>query len=174
MNPRTDKIRLSIQDLAVMGMMLAALEAVKRALDFLPNVELVTLLFIVFTLYYGRKMLLVALAFTLLETFFWGVHNWVIMYLYIWPLLILIVHYTRKHAGHFFYCILSAAYGLLFGAMCSLPYLVAGGPGAAFAWWIAGIPYDIIHCISNFLLCLILYRPLTAALDKVKKSEEAS
>lgn len=171
MNPGTDGKFFSIRDLAILGMMVAALEAVKRALDFLPNVELVTLLFIVFTLYYGRKTLLAALAFTLLETFFWGVHNWVIMYLYVWPLLILIVHYTRKHAGHFFYCILSAVFGLLFGAMCSLPYLVAGGPGAAFAWWIAGIPYDIIHCVSNFLLCLILYKPLTAAMNRIQNSE---
>lgn len=171
MNLGTDGKLFSIRDLAILGMMVAALEAVKRALDFLPNVELVTLLFIVFTLYYGRKTLLAALAFTLLETFFWGVHNWVIMYLYVWPLLILIVHYTRKHAGHFFYCILSAVFGLLFGAMCSLPYLVAGGPGAAFAWWIAGIPYDIIHCVSNFLLCLILYKPLTAAMNRIQNSE---
>ena len=171
MNPGTDGKLFSIRDLAILGMMVAALEAVKRALDFLPNVELVTLLFIVFTLYYGRKTLLAALTFTLLETFFWGVHNWVIMYLYIWPLLILIVHYTRKHAGHFFYCMLSAVFGLLFGAMCSLPYLIAGGPGAAFAWWIAGIPYDIIHCVSNFLLCLILYKPLTAAMNRIQNSE---
>ena len=158
---------MKIRDIALMGMMLAMLEAVKRVLDFLPNVELITLLFILFTLHFGLRTLLVAVAFTLLETTFWGIHNWVIMYLYIWPLLILIVHFTRQHAGIWFYCILSAVYGLFFGALCSIPYLVAGGPGTAIAWWIAGIPYDIIHCISNFTLCLLLYKPLDAALRKV-------
>ena len=30
----------------------------------------------------------------------------------------------------------------------------------AAAMWIAGIPYDLIHCVSNFVLTLLLYRPL--------------
>lgn len=161
-----------IKDIALCAMMLAMLETVKRALDFVPNVELITLLFILFTLHFGLKTLPVAVAFTFLETAFWGVHNWVIMYLYMWPSLILIVYLTRKHAGHLFYCILSALYGLFFGALCSIPYLVAGGPAAAFSWWIAGIPYDIIHCISNFLLCLLLYRPLNAAFIRIKSKGE--
>lgn len=157
---------LSVKDVAVMGMMLAMIEAVKRALDFLPNVELVTLLFIIFTLHFGPRVILVALAFTLLETAYWGFHNWVFMYLYIWPLLILVVHATRKHAGVWFYSILSAVYGLVFGALCSIPYFFEGGPGAAIAWWIAGIPFDVIHCVSNFLLCLLLFRPLSAGMKK--------
>ena len=39
------KRRFTIRDIAAMGMMLALIEVSKRALEFLPNVELVTLLF---------------------------------------------------------------------------------------------------------------------------------
>ena len=166
-----NRSKLTIKEIAYLGISIAILEVSKLALDFLPNIEVVTLLFIVYTICFGRKTLFIAAGFTLIECILKGINVWSLMYLYVWPLLILIVYYTRKHAGHFFYCILSAVFGLLFGAMCSLPYLVAGGPGAAFAWWIAGIPYDIIHCVSNFLLCLILYKPLTAAMNRIQNSE---
>ena len=80
-----------IRDIAVLGMMLAMLEAVKRALEFLPNIELVTLLFILFTLFYGAKTLLAAFAFTGVECLVFGAGLWNFMYLYIWPLEVLLV-----------------------------------------------------------------------------------
>ena len=158
----------TVMDIAEMGMMLALIETGKRALDFLPNIEVVTLLFIVFTLSYGLKTIVVAVSFTFFETAVYGFNNWVIMYLYMWPLLIVIVYATRRHAGLWFYSILSGLYGLFFGLLCSIPYLVVGGPTLAFTWWIAGIPYDIIHCVGNFALCLALYKPLTFAMNKVQ------
>lgn len=54
----------------------------------------------------------------------------------------------------------------MFGGLCSLVYLGFGGIKTAFAWWIAGIPYDILHGISNFVLMLILYRPIRKVLDR--------
>ena len=146
-----------------MGMMLALIEVSKRALEFLPNVELVTLLFMVFTLNFGLEVLAVSVAFTLVETAFWGVNNWVIMYLYIWPAEILFVYFTRRYASYWFHAVFSALFGFCFGALCSIPYLAVGGWSMAFTWWVAGIPYDILHGVSNFVLCLILYRPLMAA-----------
>ena len=161
---------LTVRDVATLGIMTAVLEAAKLALDFLPNVELVTLLLMVYTIFYGGKTLIVALAFTLIECFTKGIHVWVIMYLYMWPLLILIVYLTNKRgAGHLFYCILAAFFGLFFGLFCSIPYLFIGGISMAFTWWIAGIPYDLVHCISNFILCLILFRPLCAVMRRVKE-----
>ena len=62
-------------------------------------------------------------------------------------------------------CPLSGAFGLGFGAMCAVPYLFVGGINTAFAWWVSGIPFDIIHGISNFVLMLILYKPLRKVLE---------
>ena len=146
-----------------MGMLLGVLEAAKRALDLVPNVELVTLLLVVYTIYFGKRTYIIAFAFTALEIFFWGPHVWVIMYLYVWPLLVTIVLLIRRRADHWHYCLLSAGYGFCFGALCSVPYLFIGGPRMLLSWWIAGIPYDLIHGISNFLLCLVLFRPLSNA-----------
>ncbi len=93
------RCRITIRDIAVLGMMLAMLEAVKRALEFLPNIELVTLLFILFTLFYGAKTLLAAFAFTGVECLVFGAGLWNFMYLYIWPLEVLLVLLIRRKAG---------------------------------------------------------------------------
>lgn len=37
-----------------------------------------------------------------------------------------------------------------------------------FSWWIAGIPYDLIHGVSNFILCIILFKPLNKVLTRIK------
>ncbi len=160
--------RLSVKYIAYLGISLAILEASKLALDLLPNIEVVTLLFIVYTIFFGRKAILVAIGFTAVECFLKGVNVWSFMYLYIWPLLIIIVYYANRHkAGYVFYCILSGFFGLFFGMFCSIPYLFIGGWSMAVTWWIAGIPYDIIHCVSNFVLCLLLFKPLCAIMKKV-------
>ena len=63
---------------------------------------------------------------------------------------------------------LAAAFGLLFGALCTVPYFFIGGPSMAFTWWVAGIPYDLIHCVSNFLICLFLFRPLCHLFGRIR------
>ena len=141
--------------------------ASKLALDMLPNIEVVTLLFIVYTIFYGRKTILLAIGFTAIECLLKGFNIWSFMYLYIWPLLIIIVFYANsKKVGYVFYCILSGFFGLFFGMFCSIPYLFIGGWSMAVTWWIAGIPYDIIHCICNFVLCLLLFKPLCNIMSK--------
>lgn len=159
-------------DLAEMAMMLAMIEAVKRALDFLPNIELVTFLFLVFTILRGKRVILVSFAFTAAETLVFGSGLWVIMYLYVWPLEIVLVLLLRRRFpkpvdGFWWYCILSGTFGLFFGAFCSIPYWILTGPKAAIAWWIAGIPMDILHCVSNFTLCFLLFRPVMRAAGRV-------
>jgi energy-coupling factor transport system substrate-specific component len=164
--------KISVKNVAFLGVSLAILEASKLALDFLPNVEMVTLLFIVYTIFFGRNTILVAIGFTAIECFLKGFNIWSLMYLYIWPLLIMIVFYANRHkAGYVFYCILSGLFGLFFGMFCAIPNLFIGGWNMAVTWWIAGIPYDAIHCVSNFAMCLFLFKPLCAIMRKVTSEQ---
>ena len=162
--------QLTVRDLALYGILIAVMEVAKHSLDFLPNVELISLLVILFSLQLGRKTVILTTAFTLIEIFFWGVHTWVVMYLYVWPLLCFVTLRMKglqkePHANVYF-AVLSGFFGLFFGALCSLVYLVIGGPATALSWWIAGIPYDLIHAGSNFVICLVLYQPLYGLLEK--------
>lgn len=165
---KTDKRKLSVKDVALIGIMTATLIASKMALAFLPNIEIVSLLIIVFTLTFGYRIFYSIIIFTCLETFIWGMGLWSIMYLYIWPLLAIITYVFRKQDSVWFWAIISGIYGLGFGALGSILYLIIGGVRTAFAWWIAGIPWDIVHCIGNFVLAMVLYKPLMSALRKLK------
>lgn len=161
-------MKLHIKDIVAIGMMVAMLEAGKAALMAIPNVEIVTLLIILFTLYFGPKIIYAIGAFVLIEGMLYGFGTWWIMYLYVWPLLALITWLLRKYESPWVYAVLSGVFGLLFGAVCSIPYLFIGGWKMAFSWWIAGIPYDMIHGVSNFIICLILFKPLWKVLSKLE------
>lgn len=163
------KRKLSVKDIALIGIMTATLIASKMALAVLPNIEIVSLLIIVFTLTFGFKVFYSIIIFICIETFIWGMGLWSIMYLYTWPLLAITTYLFRKQDSVWFWSIVSGIFGLFFGALGSILYLIIGGVRTAFAWWIAGIPWDIVHCFGNFVLALVLYRPLMATLRKLKR-----
>lgn len=160
-------MKLAIKDIVLIGMMVAMLEAAKLSLAVIPNVELVSFLIILFTLYFGGKIVYVIGAFVLIEGVMYGFGIWWIMYLYVWPLLALITWLFKKQESMWIFAVISGVFGLLFGALCSIPYFFVGGWQMAFSWWIAGIPYDIIHCISNFIICMVLFVPMRRIMKKI-------
>lgn len=164
-----NKNQLNTNDIVLIGMMTATLEAGKLALSFLPNIEVVSLFIILYTLFFGKKTVYAIYTFVLIEGCLYGFGIWWIMYLYVWTLLSLLTRCIGKYASPFSYAILSGMFGLFFGALCAIPYLFIGGWHMAFAWWIAGIPFDIVHCVSNFILCLVLFHPLNRVLSSVKR-----
>lgn len=159
--------KLTIRDIAMMGVMTAILEVAKQALAFLPNIELITLLLILYTLCLGGKVIYVIFAYVMMEGLLYGFGIWWFSYLYVWPLLAAFAWLFRKQESVWFWSMFSGAYGLLFGALCAIVQLIIGGPAAAFTWWIAGIPYDLIHGAGNFVLCIVLFRPLKAVLNRL-------
>ena len=50
-------MKISIKDITIIAMMVAIIEVCKISLSFLPNIELTTFWLIIFTLYFGRKIL---------------------------------------------------------------------------------------------------------------------
>lgn len=166
------KNSIRAKDIALMGMMLATIEAVKLALGFIPGVELVTLLMILYTLFFEKRMFYLIPAFILVEGVIYGFGIWWFMYAYIWPLLILLTYLFRKQQSVWFWSTFSGFFGLFFGALCSITYLFTSGPMGAFTWWVSGIPTDVMHGISNFILCMILFVPLRNVLQKNSVSIE--
>ena len=170
-------LKISIQDIALIGMMTAVIEVSKLMMSFLPNIELVTFWIIMFTLFFGPKVIYSIIVFILIEISIYGIHTWTIMYMYVWPALALITHLCRKEKSVWFFSIVSGFFGLFYGAFCALPYIaigavdggIQGGLIMAFNWWIAGIPFDILHGIANFAIMAVLYTPVRMLLEKVKK-----
>ncbi len=172
---KISKFRLTIHDITLIGMMVAVIEVCKVTLSFLPNIELTSFWLILFTIYFGWKIVYVVPVFILIEGFMYGIHFWWIMYLYVWPLLVLVVWIFHRKDDVWFWSFVSAFFGLSFGFLCSLVYVVIGtaegglanGLKVAFAWWISGIPWDIVHGAGNFVLMLVLYKPVRAIMRRM-------
>ena len=161
-------------EVSLLGIMIAVLIAAKVALASLPNIELVSFLIIVFTKKFKRKMLFVIPAYIVLEILIFGFDvMWVVASLYVWFLLYLLVSIFGKTESSVSLAILSGFFGLIFGFLCSFPYLFvisgtnpSAGLSSAIAYWVAGIPFDIIHGISNFVIMLALYKSLSSVIDR--------
>ncbi len=146
---------------AVPALAAALLFAVQAALAAVPNGELVTLLVLLYAKYLRRAALPAVYAFVLLEGLVYGFGLWWIAYLYVWTALwaaALPLSHAARPAWQ--WAALAGAFGFLYGPLCSLPWLLAGGPAAAVSWWLAGIPFDLAHGALNFALVLLLYPPL--------------
>lgn len=170
---------MRIKDIVLIGMLSALLIAIKEVLAFLPNIELVSLLIILFALLLHKKTLLIISIFVLLECFIYGFSLWLINYFYIWFILYFIVRIFKREQSPFHWAVISGVFGLTFGALCSIPYLFMGwfhgsfltGIQSALAYWITGIPFDITHGISNFFITLFLFKPLYKNLNRVITKE---
>lgn len=176
MKDKKSRPGLLVQDITMIGVMVAVIEVCKVTMAALPNIELTSFWIIMFTIFFGKKSALTVPVFILIEGTIWGFGLWWIMYLYIWPLLALITWIFRKTDNVWFWCIISSVFGLMFGLMSAIPYFfigladggIRGGIHGAFSYWIAGIPFDITHGISNFVLMLVLYKPVRYVMKKVK------
>lgn len=155
------------QQLVTMAVLSAILLVGQLGMAFLPNIEPVSTLIILYTLTYKKQVFPIIYAFVLLEGIIFGFGIWWVSYLYIWSILALITLLFRKMDSALLWAVISGAFGLLFGALCAIPYLISGGLYAAFSYWSAGIPYDVLHCIGNFGLTLILYNPLLHLLKRL-------
>lgn len=172
--------RSAAQDVATVGLMVAVIEVCKLFMQGLPNIEMTSFLIILFTLRFGRLSMYTVPVFILIEGMMYGFGLWWVMYLYAWPLLALITRAFSQVDSAFFWAFISGLFGLLFGLLCAIPYFFIGLPGGGvmgglrqmLAWWVAGIPYDLIHGAGNFVLMLALYRPISSLLRRIPQIAE--
>lgn len=164
-----ETVKSTAYEVTIIAILAAILEVGKVLLNSIPNVELVSFLLIMFTLRFGIKRAMAAsVVFTLVELFYWGFHIWVVFYIYAWPLLVLLTHLMRKVDSAILFALFSGAYGFAFGALSSIIIIFTSGFKAAAAWWVAGLSYDVVHAIGNFVIMLVLYRPIRKALGLIQ------
>ncbi len=162
--------RTALKNLVLCALMGALLFAFQMALSFLPNIEVVSVLIAVYAVVFGFWALPAVYIFVLLEGLIFGFDIWWISYLYIWLILFAAAYLLKKADSAVVWALVLAIFGLFFGALSALPTAIAGGVSAAVSWWINGIVFDIIHCASNFVMGLVLFKPLKNALLKIRAS----
>ena len=148
--------------------MLGALTfAAKVAMAGLPNIEPVSLFVMLFAVVFGKKCLYPIYTYVAMELLMYGIGTWNVYYLYVWAVLALAAYLMRKVQEPLAWAVLSGGFGLLFGFFCALSHIFVGGPAYALSWWISGIPFDVLHCAGNFVIALLLFKPLKGLLQKL-------
>lgn len=164
-----DKRKLSLQELILFGILGALTFAMKVAMAGLPNIEPVSLTILVYAVVFGWKALYPTYVYVVLEILCFGIGTWNICYLYIWAILAVVGILFRKMEHPLGWAVLSGAYGLLFGALCGIVDIFIGGWGYAAAKWVSGIPFDVAHCVGNFCMAAVLFKPLRNLVDRLYK-----
>ena len=167
MSSHTRSAKLSVRDLCILSIIAALIFSTKVALSSLPNVNLNALFIILATVFFGWKALYAVGVYIILEGLFFGFSIWWISYLYVWPILVLAAMIFRRNQSSIIWAVVAGIYGLLFGPLMYLGYFTLMGGWNGFpAMWIAGIPYDLSHAISNFITVLLLFRPLSEVIER--------
>lgn len=149
------------RSLVTAALLSAVLVASKYALDALPNIELVTLLVILYTLEYPKLVLPATYTYVFVYGLLNGFGIWWIPQLYLWIVPMMLAHLLRTNRSVLVWAIASGLYGLSYGALYAVSYgMMNGGIAAGFAWWVTGIPFDLLHGAGNFVVTLLLFRPL--------------
>ena len=161
------KTKLTIYQIALYAMLGALTFALKWALSILPNIEPVTLMVMLFGVVFGWKAIFPVYTYVAAEILFYGLGEWNLFYLYIWLIPMGLGIFLGKMESPLGWAIAAGFFGLAFGALCTPVHLLFGGPAYALAWWIDGIFYDLLHCVGNFVMALLLFVPLRKLVEKL-------
>lgn len=167
-------MKLTLKEIAVFGVLGTFMFISKIIMDALPNVHLIALLIIAYTIVYRQKALYPISVFIFLTGLYGGFSMWWIPYLYLWPLLWLAVmalpRFKNPAIAAPVYMVVAALHGLLYGTLYAPWQAIWMGLDfdAMLAWIAAGLPFDITHGISNFF-CAVLVLPIAKALSIANK-----
>lgn len=151
----------------------------KIIMEIAPNVHLLGVFTIAYTVVYRKKALYPIYIYVLLNGIFSGFAGWWIPYLYLWTILwgavMLLPPTIPKRLRPVVYMVLCALHGFLFGTLYAPVHAILYGLSfeGMLAWIAAGLPWDLIHGVSNFF-CGILVVPVIAALQTAEKYAQSS
>lgn len=164
--------KLTIREICLFGMLAAVTFGAKWVMAGLPNIEPVSLMVMLFGVVFGWKALFPVAVYVAAEILFYGLGPWNFNYLYVWPLLAVAALLLRKVKHPLVWATLSGFFGLMFGALCAPVDVFIGGFGYAAGKWVSGIPFDLLHCVGNFVIALLLFAPLRRLLTRLYNHKE--
>lgn len=149
-------MKLTVRETAIFGMLGTLMYCSKLIMEFLPNIHLVGVLTIAFTVVYRRKALYPIYVFVLLQGIFGGFNAWWVPYLYIWTILwgvtMLLPKKMPKAVAVAVYVVVCSLHGFLFGILYAPAQAILFGLDfkGLLTWIAAGTVFDTVHGVSNF------------------------
>ncbi len=147
----------------------------KILMEWAPNIHLLGMLTMTYTIVYRKKALYPIYTYILLNGLFAGFSAWWIPYLYIWTVLwgvtMLLPQQMPKKIAVPVYMLVCGLHGLAFGTLYAPAQAIMFGLSlkGTIAWIAAGLPWDAVHALGN-LAAGTLIVPLSALLNRIEKA----
>lgn len=159
----------------VLSVMFGALMFVSKiVMEFLPNIHLLGMFIMVFTLGFRYKALVSIYIYVLLVGVYMGFSPWWLYNLYTWAILwgvaMLLPRRMPRWLCLVVYPAVCSLHGFAYGVLCApvqalLFDLTWEG---TVAWIVSGIPFDILHGVGNLLTGLLIV-PFVELLTRLRK-----
>lgn len=167
-------MKISIKEGAVFSMLGAIMYVSKIIMEAFPNIHLVGVMTVAFTLVYRKKALYPIYIFVLLSGLLSGFSTWWVPYLYIWTVLwgvtMLLPEKMPKKVAPFVYATVCALHGLFYGVLYAPVQALFFGLDfkGMLSWIAAGFTFDVLHFAGN-LCASVLIIPIAALLKKAER-----
>ena len=164
--------------MVIFAMLGALMFCSKKAMEALPNIHLLGMFIMTFTVVFRWKALIPLYLYVFLDGIFGGFDVWWLPYLYIWTLLwgaaMLLPRKMPKKTAMIVYPTVCALHGLLFGVLYAPAeaLLYRLNFQQTVAWVVSGLPFDALHAAGNLVSGLLIV-PLSELLRKLMKGKGA-
>lgn len=144
----------------------------KIVMEALPNIHLLGMLTMVYTIVFRGKALIPIYVYVALNGLYAGFSMWWIPYLYIWTILwgitMLLPRKMPKKVACVVYPLVCCLHGLAYGALYAPAQAIMYGFdfNQTLAWIVSGLPFDVLHAVGNLVVGLLIV-PLSELLMKL-------
>lgn len=165
---------LTTREMVVFAMLGTIMFLSKLLMEWAPNIHLLGMFTMVYTLVYRKKALVPIYVYVMLLGIYYGFATWWVPYLYIWTILwgvtMLLPKSMPPKIAVPVYMAVCALHGLCYGILYAPAQALFFGLNfkGMITWIIAGLPYDALHALGN-LAAGVLIVPLTELLQKLEK-----
>lgn len=147
----------------------------KILLEWAPNIHLLGMLTMTYTVVYRKKALIPIYIYVFLNGLYSGFSAWWLPYLYIWTALwgvtMLLPKQMNSKTASVVYPIVCGLHGLAFGTLYAPVQALLFGFSfqTTLAWIAAGLPWDALHGAGNLITGLLIV-PLAKLLRKLNQT----
>lgn len=165
---------LSVFELVLLPILGVLMYVSKLVMEFLPNIHLLGMFIMVFTLVFRVKALIPIYIYVFALGLFGGFSPWWVPNLYVWTILwgvtMLLPRKIPRKLACVIYPMVCSLHGFLFGILYSPAQALLFGLNfeAMVAWILAGLPFDAVHGVGNLLTGLLIV-PFTTLLAQLNE-----
>lgn len=161
---------MNTKQLTRIAFMAASLTCVFQLFSHILYLEMITFTILLYAMNFQRTdAVLSCVIFALVNMLFLGITPWSCMYLMIYPFYAWIISckqaFLSKHL--FCLCLLCGFLSFLCGQLLDIPFLLFSKQ-ITLLYWISGLKTSLIQGLLSYLICMLLYEPLSRRLHALQ------